>query len=158
MMFTISHIVQYVEHGGAMKRDHAVAGQAVSREQALQLVKAAERCFASGDVASIVAGYTDDVVIRFADVPEIRGKAQAEKFLRARFARQKNYRLTKVLRMLEGNMLGNYWDGEWQDAHTGKQMVGRGTEFWTVRDGKIAVWEATFNVWEKGGKPLTPIT
>jgi nuclear transport factor 2 (NTF2) superfamily protein len=140
-----------------MKRENAAAGEAVSREQALAMVKAAERDFAAGNVAGIVGGYTDDVVIRFADVPEIRGKAQAERFLRARFARQRNYRLTKVLRMLEGNMLGNYWDGEWQDAQTGKQMVGRGTEFWTVRDGKIALWEATFNVWEKGGKPQTPI-
>ena len=134
-----------------------MADAPLGREQALQMVKAAERDFASGDVASIVAGYTDDVVIRFADVPEIRGKAQAEKFLRARFARQKNYRLTKVLRTLQGNMLGNYWDGEWEDAQTGKQMVGRGTEFWTVRDGKVALWEATFNVWEKGGKPQSPI-
>ena len=134
-----------------------MADSPLGREQALQMVKAAERDFASGDVASIVAGYTDDVVIRFADVPEIRGKAQAEKFLRARFARQKNYRLTKVLRTLQGNMLGNYWDGEWEDAQTGKQMVGRGTEFWTVRDGKVALWEATFNVWEKGGKPQSPI-
>jgi nuclear transport factor 2 (NTF2) superfamily protein len=129
----------------------------VGREQALALVAEAERAFATGDVPGILAGYTDDVVIRFADVPEIRGKAQAEKFLRARFARQKNYRLTKVLRMLEGNMLGNYWDGEWEDAQTGKQMVGRGTEFWTIRNGKIAVWEATFNVWEKGGESRTPI-
>lgn len=129
----------------------------VGREQALALVAGAERAFAAGDVAGILGGYTDDVVIRFADVPEIRGKAQAEKFLRARFARQKNYRLTKVLRMLEGNMLGNYWDGEWEDARTGKQMLGRGTEFWTIRNGKIAVWEATFNVWEKGGESRTPI-
>ena len=136
----------------------SVAESTGTREQALALVKAAERDFASANVENIVAGYTDDVVIRFADLPEIRGKAQAEKFLRARFARQKNYRLTKVLRMLQGNMIGNYWDGEWQDAQSGKQMVGRGTEFWTVRDGKIAVWEATFNVWEKGGKPQTPIT
>jgi hypothetical protein len=36
-------------------------------------------------------------------------------------------------------------------------MVGRGTEFWKVREGKVALWEATFNVWEKGGKSQTPI-
>lgn len=135
-----------------------MADSQVGREQALAMVKAAERDFGAANVESIVAGYTDDVVIRFADVPEIRGKAQAETFLRARFARQKNYRLTKVLRVLQGNILGNYWDGEWEDAQTGKQMVGRGTEFWTIRDGKVAEWEATFNVWEKGGKPQTPIT
>ena len=134
-----------------------MADSQIGREQALAIVKGVERDFASVNVGSIVAGYTDDVVIRFADVPEIRGKAQAEKFLRARFARQKNYRLSKVLRMLQGNMIGNYWDGEWEDAVTGRQMVGRGTEFWTIRDGKVALWEATFNVWEKGGKPQTPI-
>ena len=129
----------------------------VSEEQALAMVKAAERDFAAANVEAIVAGYTDDVVIRFADVPEIRGKAEAKRFLLARFARQKDYRLVKILRMRQGNMIGNYWDGEWKDAQTGKRMVGRGTEFWTIRDGKVAVWEATFNVWEKGGKPQTPI-
>jgi nuclear transport factor 2 (NTF2) superfamily protein len=134
-----------------------VASSAVSREFALKLVQGAEDAFGSADISAIMRGYTEDVVIRFADVPEIRGKADAERFLRARFARQRNYRLRKTLRMLEGNMIGNFWDGEWEDAQTGKPMVGRGTEFWTIRDGKIAVWEATFNAWERGGKPQTPI-
>jgi nuclear transport factor 2 (NTF2) superfamily protein len=126
-------------------------------EQATKMVKDAERAFGAADIPSIVAGYTPDVVIRFADVPEIRGVAAAEAFIRARFARQKNYTLRKTLRALMGDIVGNYWEGEWEDAQTGKQMVGRGTEFWTVRDGKIAVWEATFNVWEKDGKPQTPL-
>lgn len=130
----------------------------VTREQALKMVHAAEDTFGRGDVETIISGFTDDVVVRFADVPEMKGKAAAEKFLRARFARQRNYRLTKVLRVLDGNMIGNYWDGQWEDAKTGKTMLGRGTEFWTVRGGKIAVWEATFNVWEQGGPPATPIT
>lgn len=125
----------------------------VTREQALEMVRAAERNFGSANVDEIVEGYTDDVVIRFADVPEIRGKAEAEKFLRARFARQKNYRLTKVLRVLQGNMIGNYWDGAWEDAQTGRKMKGRGTEFWTVRDGKVSLWEATFNVWDADSGP-----
>jgi len=130
----------------------------LTRELALKLVKDAEDFFARGDVEAILRGYTDDVVIRFADVPEIRGKEAAERFLRARFARQRNYRLRKVLRVLEGNMMGNYWEGTWDDAKTGKKMQGRGTEFWTIRDGKVAVWEATFNVWEQGGAAQTPIT
>ena len=32
-----------------------------------------------------------------------------------------------------------------------------GTEFWTMRDGKVALWEATFNVWEAGGEPVSPL-
>lgn len=130
----------------------------VTREQALGLVRMAQDTFGRGDVEKILAGFTDDVIVRFADVPEMTGKAAAEKFLRARFARQKNYNLTKTLRVLEGNMIGNFWDGHWEDARTGKKMLGRGTEFWTMRGGKIAVWEATFNVWEAGGPPATPIT
>ncbi|MBM3952088.1 MAG: nuclear transport factor 2 family protein [Rhodospirillales bacterium] len=137
---------------------NVMAPKPVTREFALKLVKHVEDIFARGDVEAILSGYTDDIVIRFADIPEIRGKAAAEEFLRARFARQRNYRLRKDLRMLEGNMMGNYWDGEWEDAQTGKTMCGRGTEFWTIRDGKVSLWEATFNVWEKGGKSQTPIT
>ena len=52
-----------------------------------------------------------------------------------------------------GDTLANTWDASWNDAQTGKPMLGRGTEIWVVRDGRIAVWDATFNVWEKGGPP-----
>jgi len=132
-------------------------GNQITRAQALDLVRAAERDFAGQNVPSILSGYADDVVIRFADVPEVRGKEAAERFLRARFARQKNYRLSKFLRMIEGNMIGNYWDGEWEDARTGRKMRGRGTEFWTVVAGKIAVWEATFNAWDAETGPIPAV-
>ena len=42
-------------------------------------------------------------------------------------------------------------------AKTGKAMLGRGTEIWILRGRRIAVWDATFNVWEKGGPPATPV-
>ena len=130
----------------------------IDRERAAALVQATEANFARADVPAILAGFTDDVIIRFADLPEMRGLAEAEKFLRARFARQKNYRLKKSLRMVEGSMIGNFWEGDWEDAKTGKAMRGRGTEFWTLHDnGKVAVWEATFNVWEPSTGSVTPI-
>jgi hypothetical protein len=56
-----------------------------------------------------------------------------------------------------GDTLANTWDASWHDARTGKPMLGRGTEIWVVRDGRIAVWDATFNVWEKGGPPALPV-
>ena len=129
-----------------------------SREMAVSMVCEAERAFGSADIAAILDVFTEDVVIRFADFPEMRGKLAAERFLRARFARQQNYRLKKFLRMVESNMIGNLWEAGWVDAQTGQNMRGRGTEFWTVRDGKGALWEATFNVWQEGGAPLLPIT
>ena len=110
------------------------------------MVAAVEKAFGDKNIEVIMAGFTDDVVVRFADQPELQGKENVRRFLEARFSRQNGYRLTKRLRMLEGNMIGNYWDGEWEDASTGKFMVGRGTEFWTIRDGNVSIWEATFNV------------
>lgn len=129
----------------------------IDRERAASLVQATEDNFARADVPAILAGFTEDVIIRFADLPEMHGLAEAEKFLRARFARQKNYRLKKSLRMVEGSMIGNFWEGDWEDAKTGKAMRGRGTEFWTLQDGKVAVWEATFNVWEPAAGSAVPI-
>lgn len=126
--------------------------------EAKAFVKRVEALFAAGDVEAIVAGYTPDVVARFGDFPEMRGPAEIERFLRARFARQRNYRLTKDLRSMSGNVISNYWEGTWEDAETGKRMRGRGAESWTMREGKIAMWEAAFNVWEDGGGPVTPIT
>lgn len=127
-----------------------------TREAAARFVKDVEAAFGSGDVEAMLKGFTDDVVVRFADRPQMRGIAEVEKFLRARFARQRKYRLSKHLRMVCGDMIGNMWEGEWEDAQTGKQMRGRGTEFWTMRGRKIAVWEATFNVWEDGAPPPSP--
>jgi hypothetical protein len=36
-------------------------------------------------------------------------------------------------------------------------MEGAGVEFMTLRDGKITLWEAVFNVWELGKRGLLPI-
>ncbi len=58
---------------------------------------------------------------------------------------------------IEGNILANVWEGTWEDASSGKQMTGRGLEFWKMRDGMIAVWDAAFNVWEQGGERRSPI-
>ena len=128
----------------------------ISKERALTMVAAVEKAFGDRDIDIILAGFTDDVVVRFADQPELRGKEALKKLLEERFARQKGYRLNKQMRMLDREMIGNYWDGEWEDAYTGKTMVGRGAEFWTIRDGKVAIWEAAFNVWERDAPPRPP--
>ena len=54
--------------------------------------------------------------------------------------------MRKRLRALSGDMLSNIWEGEWEDAQTGAGMRGFGVEIWVMREGKIAVWEAAFNV------------
>lgn len=126
-------------------------------DEAKGLVQDVEDAFATADLDRIAAGFTEDAVARFADFPEMHGREAIMRFLRARFARTKNYRLTKRLHLLMDDILANTWDASWEDAQTGKPMLGRGTEIWHVRDGRIALWDATFNAWEKGGPPATPV-
>ena len=135
----------------------AEAGAALSLEEARGIVKQVETLFARADIPGIVAGFTEDAVVRFGDFPEMRGRETIERFIRARFARQKNYRLQKHLRTLMGNIIGNDWDAQWEDGKTGKKMRGRGMEFWDMRGHQIACWDAVFNVWEEGGKPSIEI-
>lgn len=130
---------------------------ALSFEEAREIVKQVETLFGNADVAGIMAGFTADAVVRFGDFPEMRGRGAIEAFLRARFARQQGYRLQKHLRMVMGDLVGNDWDAQWQDARTGKRMRGRGMEFWRMRGKEIAQWDAVFNVWEEGGAPSIAI-
>ena len=112
---------------------------AMSLDAAKRLVQAVEDAFGAADLAAIEHGFTEDAVARFADFPEMRGREAIMRFLRARFARTQGYRLKKTLHCVMGDTLANTWDASWHDAQTGKPMLGRGTEIWVVRDGRIAV-------------------
>jgi nuclear transport factor 2 (NTF2) superfamily protein len=122
----------------------------MTHEEARAFVKHVESLFMPWNVEGIVAGFTEDCVVRFGDLAEFRGRAALEKFFRARAARQKGYRLTKTLMALSGDTLANSWVGEWEDSETGVSMTGHGVEVWVMRGGKIAVWEAAFNAKEAG--------
>lgn len=119
-------------------------------EEARAFVAHVEGLFMPWNIPALLDGFTDDCVVRFGDMPEFRGKAALEKLFRSRAERQIGYRLKKELRALSGDLIANYWEGEWQDAVTRKAMAGRGVEIWIMREGRIAVWEAAFNVNEKG--------
>lgn len=114
-------------------------------EDARKLVAHVQSLFMPWNIDALVAGFTEDCIVRFGNVPEFTGHDALRKFFTARSARQKGYRLKKQFRSLMGDVMTNIWDGEWEDAATGKPMKGFGVEVWTMRDGKIAVWEASFN-------------
>jgi len=122
-----------------------------TEDEARAFVARVERLFMPWDIDALLAGFTEDCAVKFGDLPELRGKAALENLFRSRMERQKGYRLKKEFRALMGDMIANYWEGRWEDAATGKRMQGRGVEVWTMRDGRIAVWEAAFNVNEEGG-------
>jgi nuclear transport factor 2 (NTF2) superfamily protein len=115
-------------------------------EEARAFVAHVESLFMPWNIDALVAGFTDDCVVRFGTVPELRGRNALREFFTARCARQKNYRLDKQFRALMGDVIANVWSGEWEAADTGARMRGFGVETWVMRDGKIAVWEAAFNV------------
>ena len=117
----------------------------------------AQKLLSAGDIPGIMKTFSHDVVVRFADFPETRGRPALEAFFKARFARQKNYRLQKQLRSVSRNVIVCYWDGEWDDGQDGRQMQGRGIEILTMRGPEIAGWDVTFNVWQKGAAPSLPI-
>jgi len=115
-----------------------------TQEEARALVKHVESLFMPWNVEALVAGFTQDCVVRFGTV-ELRGHQALRDFFVARSAKQRNYRLNKRLCTLVRDTLANVWDGEWEDADTGIAMKGFGVEVWVMRDGKIARWEAAFN-------------
>jgi len=115
-------------------------------EDARAFVAHVESLFMPWNIEALVAGFTEDCVVRFGTVPELRGRKALREFFTARSARQKNYRLDKQFRALMGDVIANVWSGEWEDADTGARMRGFGAETWVLRDGKVAVWEAAFNV------------
>jgi nuclear transport factor 2 (NTF2) superfamily protein len=131
--------------------------EALTIGDAQAVLARAQRLMSMGNIAEVMQTFAPDVVVRFADCPETHGRPPLETFLRARFARQKNYRLQKQLRAVSGNVIACSWDAEWEDGQDGRHMQGRGIELLTMRGGEIARWEATFNVWQKGGAPSLPI-
>ena len=125
---------------------------------ATKLLQAVEDRLEADGKDAVAACFTEDATIHFADLPEMRGHAEIAKYFAARFARARNFLRDRTLRALMGNIVASTWDATWTDSQTGKEMVARGTEIWTLRGAKIADWDATFNVREKDGPPLTPVT
>lgn len=114
-------------------------------EEARNLVKYVETLFMPWNIDALVAGFTEDCVVRFGTLPEFSGHDALRAFFTARSAKQKDYRLTKQFRALMNDTLTNIWDGHWEDTATRRKMKGFGVEVWKMRDGKIAVWESAFN-------------
>jgi nuclear transport factor 2 (NTF2) superfamily protein len=122
------------------------AGNPTTEEEARALVKYVESLFMPWNVEALVEGFTHECEVRFGSVPEFRGRLALRDFFLARSAKQRGYRLHKHFRSLMNDTLTNVWDGEWEDADTGIGMKGFGVEIWIMRAGKIARWEAAFNV------------
>jgi nuclear transport factor 2 (NTF2) superfamily protein len=127
-------------------------------KEARAFVAHVQSLFMPWDIPGLLAGFTEDCVVRFGDLPEFCGKAALGDLFGRRSERQVGYRLKKELRAFVGDTIANYWEGEWQDRDSGRRMWGRGVEIWLLRDGRIAVWEAAFNINEAGHSSAMGLT
>ena len=59
-------------------------------EEARAFVAHVESLFMPWNIDALVAGFTEDCVVRFGTVPELRGRNALREFFTARSARQKN--------------------------------------------------------------------
>jgi nuclear transport factor 2 (NTF2) superfamily protein len=141
-------------HHSEVREDIEMTAQPVRKEEnrnprtsdeARSFVAYVESLFMPWNIDALVAGFTEDCVVRFGVIAEFRGRDALRKFFTARSVKQKGYRLRKQFRALMNDVMTNIWDGEWEDADTGRPMTGFGVEVWTMQGGKIAIWEASFN-------------
>ena len=123
----------------------------LSEAAARAFVAHVESLFMPWNIPALLDGFTDDCV------DQVRRPARVPRQGGARKAVPQPQRAAEGLPPAQGipradraTAIANYWEGEWEDRATGKQMHGRGVEIWVMRGGRIAVWEAAFNVNEKG--------
>src|SRR2546426_5211786 len=95
-------------------------------DEARAFVARVQSLFMPWDIPGLLAGFTEDCVVRFGDLPEFRGKAALEQLFRSRSERQIGYRLRKELRALAGDTIANYWEGEWRGPGPRKEEGRRG--------------------------------
>jgi ketosteroid isomerase-like protein len=119
--------------------------QTLTRQEAAAILARYQEPWNRAALPELLDGFTDDITVDFADLPTIKGKGELDQIIRARLARQQQYRLTKTLRFVSGDTIVGSWVADWIDGVTGRPMKGRGIEFIEMRDGKCARWEATFN-------------
>jgi hypothetical protein len=55
-----------------------------TEDEARAFVAHVERLFMPWNIEGLLAGFTEDCVVKFGDLPELRGKAALEKLFRSR--------------------------------------------------------------------------
>ena len=106
-------------------------------EEGLRL---AERVWESHDVSAIASGFSEDCIVRYADLPTIHGREAFARFLDARFRRVRNYTIKKRLLAVAPGRITDSFEGAWIDVETNEAIKVFGLEMSLRRDGKIAEW------------------
>ncbi|MGM0583965.1 MAG: nuclear transport factor 2 family protein [Pseudomonadota bacterium] len=123
-----------------------------SVSEARDIVRRFAEVTTSCDPDAYVEGFTEDQVTSFNKRPDIRGRPALRDFMAPSFARWAapgvDYLCRKTLRALAGDTFGVVWLDSWTDPDSGGAMRGKGLEFWKMREGRIARWDAAYFVWK----------
>ncbi|HYD95210.1 MAG TPA: nuclear transport factor 2 family protein [Noviherbaspirillum sp.] len=116
-------------------------------EHAKALVARFAEVTTSRDASVFAQGFTEDCAVRFNSV-ELSGRDALQRFMASLFAPiPASFICRKTLRAISGDVLGVEWVSHWTDPETGKAMKSRGSEFWVMRDDRIARWDAVTAMW-----------
>jgi hypothetical protein len=126
-----------------------------AREYSVAQAKAIVAHFAdvstSCHLDTFIHGFTEDNVTALGEEAGVTGRAALSRLMASRFdyfARPgTGFLCRKVLRSLNGPVFGVVWVNHWSDPETGQPKRSKGVEFWEMRDGLIARWDASINAW-----------
>ena len=121
-----------------------------SRHQANTLLRSVVDLFRGGDIQGLVDCFTEDCTIRYGAASEQQGRVPLRRVVTELLSRRHDLRLEKTCIAIDRNKLVIRSEESWSDKDTGKTMTAFGVEVWTMRDGKIAVWEAAASARESG--------
>jgi len=122
----------------------------LSEDNVRSALKYYEALFARGDVEAIVAGFTDDVRVRYGAAAPFSGKAGLRQMLQRRFDGMHDYQLSKQLEFVCAPRIAASWTGTWIDRRTDTKMAIFGIEVLTVETGKFCAWSASVSTWRHG--------
>jgi nuclear transport factor 2 (NTF2) superfamily protein len=126
-----------------------------SRHQASTLLRPMAEMFQRADIPALVELFTEDCTIRYGAAAEQQGRVPLRRILTGLIERRRELRLQKACIAIDRNKLVIRSEESWKEGEAGKPMTGFGIEVWTMREGKIAIWEAGFSAGEEGQMRLS---
>lgn len=120
-----------------------------SRHQAGMLLRSAVVMFQGADIQALADLFTEDCTIRYGATPEQQGRVALRRLVTGLLSRRQNFEVQKTCIAIDRNKLAIRSEESWTDRETGRAMTGFGVEVWTMREGKIAMWEAGYSAGEQ---------
>lgn len=126
-----------------------------SRHQASTLLRAMAEMFQRADIPALVELFAEDCTIRYGAAAEQHGRVPLRRVLTGLVERRRELRMQKTCIAIDRDKLVIRSEESWKEGEGNTPMTGFGIEVWTMRDGKIAIWETGFSAGEEGQMRLS---